>query len=47
MAAASALQRSWLRRIGWLLLIWGAGVLALGIVAALFRILMNLAGLTV
>jgi hypothetical protein len=39
--------RSWLQRIGWLVLIWSASVLALGIVAALFRILMNLAGLTV
>jgi Protein of unknown function (DUF2474) len=43
----AAAQRSWLRRIGWLVLIWSASVLALGIVAALFRILMNLVGLTV
>ena len=48
MAAPSAtVLRSWLQRIGWLVLIWSASVLALGIVAALFRILMNLAGLTV
>jgi hypothetical protein len=37
---------AWTRRIGWLVLIWAASVLALGIVAALFRLLMNLAGLT-
>jgi hypothetical protein len=36
----------WLRRVGWLVLIWAAGVLALGIVAGLFRVLMTLAGLT-
>ena len=36
-----------LRRIGWLFLIWAASVLALGIVAGLFRGLMTLAGLTV
>jgi hypothetical protein len=48
MASPSAtVQQSWLWRIGWLVLIWSASVLALGIVAALFRILMNLAGLTV
>lgn len=37
----------WLRRVGWLVLIWAAGVLALGVVAMLFRILMTLAGMTV
>ena len=36
-----------LRRVGWLFLIWAASVLALGIVASLFRGLMTLAGLTV
>jgi hypothetical protein len=36
-----------LRRIGWLLLIWLSSVLALGVVATLFRGLMKLAGLTV
>jgi hypothetical protein len=38
--------RSWPRRIGWLILIWAASVAVLGVVAALFRIAMNLAGLT-
>ncbi len=36
-----------LRRLGWLVLIWTASVLALAVVAALFRVFMNLAGLTV
>jgi hypothetical protein len=39
-------QISWLQRIGWLVLIWAAGVVALGVAAALFRVLMGLAGLT-
>lgn len=34
------------RRLGWLVLIWFASVAALAIVAALFRALMNAAGLT-
>ncbi len=38
--------RLWLRRIGWLALIWAASVAALGLVAALIRLLMNFAGLT-
>jgi hypothetical protein len=38
---------SWPKRIGWLVLIWTASVLALGAVALVFRLLMNLAGLTV
>jgi Protein of unknown function (DUF2474) len=37
---------SWLRRIGWLILIWTASVLGLAFVAALFRMLMSAAGLT-
>jgi len=36
-----------LGRLGWLVLIWTASVLALGVVAALFRVFMNFAGLTV
>jgi hypothetical protein len=35
-----------LRRVGWFILIWAASVLALGIVANVFRALMTLAGLT-
>lgn len=33
------------RRIGWLLILWSASVLALGVVAALFRLLMTAAGM--
>ncbi|HEY0146412.1 MAG TPA: DUF2474 domain-containing protein [Methylovirgula sp.] len=43
---ARATSRAWLKRIGWLVLIWTLSVLALGIVALLFRALMKLAGLT-
>jgi hypothetical protein len=38
---------TWLQRVGWLVLIWAASVAALGVVAGLFRVVMNLAGLTV
>jgi hypothetical protein len=33
------------RRLGWLLLFWAAGVLALGALALCLRLLMRLAGL--
>jgi hypothetical protein len=46
-AHPSAGARTWPRRVGWLVLIWAGSVLALGVVAGLFRVLMNLAGLTV
>jgi hypothetical protein len=46
-AHPSAVAQTWLRRVGWLVLIWAASVLALGAVAGLFRVVMNLAGLTV
>ncbi|GAB1581893.1 DUF2474 domain-containing protein [Phyllobacterium phragmitis] len=42
----TATKRLWLRRMGWLVLIWGLSVAALGLVAWLFRIFMGLAGLT-
>ena len=35
-----------LRRVGWIILIWAASVLALGIVASAFRAPMMFAGLT-
>jgi hypothetical protein len=38
---------SWLRRVGWLLLIWLLSVLALAVVAVVIRIIMTAAGLTV
>jgi hypothetical protein len=37
---------SWPRRIGWLIMLWAAGVLTVGLVAVAFRLLMGLAGLT-
>jgi hypothetical protein len=37
---------SWPRRIGWLVLIWTASVMALALVAVPFRMLMSVAGLT-
>ena len=46
MTAYSSEQRSWLLRLGWLALIWAAGVAALAVVAFLFRMLMGVAGLT-
>jgi hypothetical protein len=36
---------SWLRRLGWLLLIWVASVLSLGLVALALRLAMSAAGL--
>ena len=36
----------WLRRVGWLVAIWGASVAALTVVALIFRMLMKLAGMT-
>ena len=38
--------RLWLNRLGWLLLIWTASVLCLGVVALILRLLMSAAGLT-
>ena len=43
---SSAEVRSWPRRFGWLVMIWTASVAALAVVAALFRMAMNLVGLT-
>lgn len=45
--ASSLKRRPWFRRLGWLVLIWAASIAALAVVAALFRMLMGLAGLTV
>jgi len=35
----------WMRRLGWLLALWLAGVAALGMLAWLIRILMHAAGM--
>ena len=39
-------DRRWPRRLAWLLAIWGASVVALGIVAYVFRAVMGWVGLT-
>ena len=46
-AHLSSETQTLLRRVGWLVLIWAVSVLALGIVARVFRAVMTLAGLTV
>ncbi len=48
MAAASPARRGglWLRRVGWLVLIWVASVAALGVASFALRLVMNAAGLT-
>ena len=37
--------RLWLRRLGWLVVLWAAGVAALGAVALALRLLMRAAGM--
>ena len=44
-AHSSAGAQTWFRRVGWLVLIWAASVLTLGVVAGLFRAVMMFAGL--
>ena len=44
MAAGNAV--SWLRRVGWLVLLWAASVAVLGVVAWLIRQFMAAAGMT-
>ncbi|WP_420962351.1 DUF2474 domain-containing protein [Brucella sp. IR073] len=39
-------KRSLPSRLGWMVLIWAASVVALGLIALAFRVLMGLAGLT-
>jgi Protein of unknown function (DUF2474) len=46
-ALPSRQPRLWFPRIGWLVLIWGASVAALALVAIIFRVVMKLAGMTV
>jgi len=36
----------WAKRVGWLALLWVAGVAALGLVAVLIRVAMRVAGMT-
>ncbi|AYG62194.1 DUF2474 family protein [Rhizobium jaguaris] len=42
---AATTREEWLRRLGWLVLIWAASVAALAVVAMLFRLLMEFVGL--
>ncbi|ESQ81390.1 DUF2474 family protein [Asticcacaulis benevestitus] len=39
-------KKLWLRRVGWLVLIWIGSVAALALVALLLRLLMNMAGMS-
>ena len=39
------MRRLWLRRVGWLVVLWVGGVAALGIVALALRFVMQAAGL--
>ena len=39
------MRRLWLRRVGWLVVLWAGGVAALGVVALLLRFVMRAAGL--
>jgi hypothetical protein len=41
-----AAPRSWVKRFGWLLLIWSASVAALGAAAFALRLLMRLIGMS-
>lgn len=38
-------RKEWMRRLGWMGALWGGGVLTLGVVAYLIRLLMRLLGM--
>ncbi len=44
--AATPRRHRWFARLGWLVAIWSGSVLALGVFALLFRLLMRVAGLS-
>jgi hypothetical protein len=46
MKPSRAPYRPWMRNVGWFVLLWTASVAVLTIVSLIFRILMNLAGMT-
>lgn len=46
LAASTPRGRHWWRRVGWLCALWLAGVLAVGMIALLFRAVMAAVGLT-
>lgn len=37
-------QHAWIKRVGWLVVLWTAGVAGLAVVAWLIRVFMNWAG---
>jgi Protein of unknown function (DUF2474) len=45
-SAASRSTPLWLRRAGWMVLIWTASVAALAVVSLVLRLVMNAAGMT-
>ena len=42
---AAATPRPWWNRVGWMVVIWAASVMALAVVASLFKLLMLAAGM--
>jgi hypothetical protein len=46
MRGDTSIARSWLARIGWMIMIWTSSVMALGVFALAFRCAMMSAGLT-
>ncbi|MBD1554985.1 DUF2474 domain-containing protein [Pseudomonas typographi] len=45
MADTQAVKKPLWQRLGWLVLIWAASVISLGLVAGLIRLLMSAAGM--
>lgn len=45
MPSAASARTIWLRRVGWLVLIWTMSVSAMGLVALFFRLIMSASGL--
>ncbi len=43
--ATNQLKVNWWKRVLWLVVIYGASILALGVVATLFRVMMTAAGM--
>jgi hypothetical protein len=43
--AQTAPSSHWLRRIGWLVVLWAAGVATLGVVAWMLRVAMHAVGM--
>jgi hypothetical protein len=45
MDVQTVIPQPWWKRVGWLAIIWGGSVLALFLVASVFRLLMTAAGM--